>query len=67
VFDARTGVDLAGASPGLSSADWKLEEVHFTAPAGGLVRLTLTCRRTAGATRIEGSLDLRGLSMERRL
>lgn len=67
VFDARTGVDLAAGSPWLSSLDWKPAELGFTAPATGLVRLTLTCRRLPGATRIEGSLRLRQLSLERRI
>lgn len=66
VFDARTGVDLAAGSPWLSNLDWKHAELSFTAPAGGLVRLTLTCQRLPGATRIEGSLGLRHLSLERR-
>jgi hypothetical protein len=66
VLDARTGTDLAAASPWLSSLDWKPAEVSFTAPATGLVRLSLTCRRLLGATRIEGSVSLRHLSMERR-
>jgi tetratricopeptide (TPR) repeat protein len=66
VLDGRIDVDLAGASPWLSSTDWKREEVRFTAPADGLVRLLLTCRRMPGAPRIEGSVDLRNLSMERR-
>jgi hypothetical protein len=66
VFDARTGVDLAAASPWLCNADWKRAELVFTAPAAGLVRLTLTCRRLPGATRIAGSAGLRLLSLERR-
>jgi hypothetical protein len=66
VFDARKGIDLTAASPCLSSPDWKTEEVRFTAPAAGLVRVALTCRRVQGATRIEGSLALRHVSMERR-
>ena len=66
VFDARTGIDLAAASPWLSSPDWKHAELRFTAPAAGLVRLTLTCQRLPGATRIEGSVGLRHLSLERR-
>jgi hypothetical protein len=65
VFDARTGIDLEAASPCLSSPDWKRAELTFTAPAAGLVRLALTCRRLPGATRIEGSLGLRRLSLER--
>jgi hypothetical protein len=65
VFDARTGINLAPESPWLYSLDWKPEEVRFTAPAAGLVRLTLICQRMSGATRIEGSLELRGLAMER--
>jgi len=66
VFDSRTAADLATASPWLSNPDWKNAELRFTAPAGGLVRLTLTCRRLPGATRIEGSVGLRHLSLERR-
>jgi len=65
VFDARTGASLA-ASPRLSSMDWKNAELDFTtAPATVLARLTLTCLRLPGATRIEGGLSLRGLSVER--
>jgi tetratricopeptide (TPR) repeat protein len=65
VFDARTGSDLATASPWLSNPDWKPAELRFAAPAAGLVRLTLTCQRLPGATRIEGSLGLRQLTLER--
>src|SRR5580658_997954 len=65
VFDARTGISLATESHWLSSPDWKPEEVRFTAPTVGLVRLTLVCQRMTGATRIEGSVELRGLAMER--
>jgi hypothetical protein len=32
-----------------------------------LVRLSLTCRRLPGATRIDGSVELRALAIERRL
>jgi hypothetical protein len=65
VFDARTGASLA-ASPWLSSMAWKNAEMDFTtAPATVLVRLALMCRRLPGATRIEGGLSLRGLSLER--
>jgi len=63
-FDARSGIDLAIASPWLSSPDWKGGELRFTAPPGGLVRLALTCRRLPGATRIEGSAALRHVSIE---
>jgi len=66
VFDARTGIDLATVSPWLSSPDWKREELGFTAPGAGLVRLALTCQRLTGATRIEGSVELRHLSLEHR-
>jgi hypothetical protein len=66
VFDARAGIDLAAASPWLSSPDWKPAELGFTAPSAGLVRLTLICRRLPGATRIKGSVGLRHLSLERR-
>lgn len=64
-IDPRTGADLSAASPWLSSAGWTRAEVPFTAPAAGLVQLTLICRRIAGAKRIEGSLELRRLSLER--
>jgi tetratricopeptide (TPR) repeat protein len=63
VFDARRGMELAAASPWLSNTDWKPEEVRFTAPDSGLVRLTLICQRVQGATRIEGSLELRRLAL----
>ena len=66
VFDARTGADLAAVSPWLSSPDWKPAVMGFTAPPAGLVRLTLTCQRLPGATRIAGSVALRQLSLERR-
>jgi hypothetical protein len=66
VFDGRTDIDPAAASDWLSSPDWKREELHFTAPAGGFVRLTLSCQRLPGATRIDGSVELRQFSMERR-
>jgi len=65
VFDARTGMDLAAASPWLSSLDWKPAELSFRAPGSGLARLTLTSQRLPGSTRIEGTLALRDLSMGR--
>lgn len=64
-FDARTGVDLTASSPWLASASWKGDEMRFTAPSAGLARVTLTCRRLPGAMRIQGTLELRGLSIER--
>jgi hypothetical protein len=63
---ARTRIDLAPAWPWLSSPDWTPAELRFTAPDGGLVRLALVCRRLPGATRIQGSIALRHLSLERR-
>jgi hypothetical protein len=66
VFDGRTETDLANGSPWLSSPDWKHAEVRFAAPAGGLVRLALSSQRLAGAVRIDGTLELRDVSMERR-
>ena len=65
VYYGPKDIDVAAGSAWLSSAHWKPEELRFTAPAAGLVRLALTCRRMAGATRIQGSLELRGLSMGR--
>ena len=65
VYYGPKDIDVAGGSAWLSSANWKPEELRFTAPAAGLVRLALTCRRMAGATRIQGSFELRGLSMGR--
>jgi hypothetical protein len=66
VFDGCTETDLANGSPWLSSPDWKHAEVRFAAPAGGLVRLALSSQRLAGAVRIDGTLELRDVSMERR-
>ncbi|HTT60460.1 MAG TPA: tetratricopeptide repeat protein [Bryobacteraceae bacterium] len=65
ISDGRTGSDLPNTSPSLSSPDWKPAEWSFQAPASGLARLALTCRRVPGATRIEGSVELRRLSLER--
>lgn len=66
VFDSRTNADLAAGSPWLSSPDWKRDEFSFAATADTmLARLALTYQRLPGATRIEGSLDLRRLSLER--
>jgi hypothetical protein len=65
VCDARTGIDRAEPSPWLASEEWKRDEVCFHASACGLVRVTLVCRRLSGQTRIAGSVELRGLSMER--
>lgn len=65
VFDAKTGIDLATDSPYLSSVDWKKDALHFKAPIGGLVRLTLICQRVPGSTRIEGSVALRRVWLER--
>jgi len=66
VADARTGASLAASSPWLSSPAWKRDQLDFTtAPATTLARLALTCRRLPGATRVEGGLSLRGLSLER--
>jgi len=64
VYDARTGVDLAQDSPFLSSDEWKPAQVRFRAPACGLVRVTLVCRRVSGQTRIAGWVELRAASME---
>lgn len=66
VFDGPTGIDLTSSSPFLFSMEWKPEEVCFRAPARGLVRLALTCQRVPGATRVQGSIALRHVSMERR-
>jgi len=66
VFDGPTGIDLTSSSPFLCSPEWKPEEVRFRAPARGLVRLALTCQRVPGATRVQGSIALRHVSMERR-
>jgi len=62
VFDASTGAGLA-VSSWLAAADWRREEMSFSAPASGMVRLSLTCQRVPGATRLEGSLNLRRLSL----
>jgi hypothetical protein len=65
-FDPRTGIDLTTASPWLSSPDWKTDEARFIAPAAGLVCVALICQRVHGAARIDGSVALRRVSMERR-
>ncbi|HLY20313.1 MAG TPA: hypothetical protein VKR61_23960 [Bryobacteraceae bacterium] len=65
VYDARKGIDVATISPWLSGAGWKPEEVRFRAPDSAVVRLTLTCQRLPGATRLRGTVDLRGLALER--
>jgi len=65
VFDFRTGKDLGGASPRLSSADWTAGESYFTALNTRLARLALSYRRLPGTTRIEGTLFLRRLSLEK--
>lgn len=64
-IDARTGASLAAGSAWLSSAAWTQAEVAFTAPASGLVNLSLICRRLPGATRLAGSLELRRVWLER--
>ena len=65
VYDAASGRNLTDASPWLSRTDWKPADLSFTAPAGGLVRLTLTCQRVPGSQRVEGSIELRNLSLGR--
>ncbi|HVN05619.1 MAG TPA: hypothetical protein VMT86_14435 [Bryobacteraceae bacterium] len=64
-YDARTGAALASSSGWLANPDWKAGEVRFTAPPNGLVRVALSDQRVLGSTRIEGTLELRGVSMER--
>jgi hypothetical protein len=65
VYDARTGIDTATVSPWLSSPSWRPDEMRFRAPSSGVVRLTLTYQRVPGETRIQGTVDLRNLSLER--
>jgi hypothetical protein len=65
VYDARTGIDTATVSPWLSSASWKLDEMRFRAPASGVVRVTLMYQRAPGTTRMQGTIELRNLSLER--
>jgi hypothetical protein len=65
VFDARTGTDVTDQSPWLSSNDWRYAEVRFHAPESGVARLTVVARRMPGQIRIAGSVELRGLAMER--
>jgi len=50
----------------LSHDGWKDGSVSFRAPAGmRLARLDLSYRRAAGTTRIEGSIRLRNVALER--
>lgn len=64
--NAADGAPLASQSPWLSSPQWKDDEALFTAPAAvPLVRLALSYQRSPGATRIEGSVLLRNVSLER--
>ncbi|MGO4880067.1 MAG: tetratricopeptide repeat protein [Bryobacteraceae bacterium] len=65
VFNAPSGNDLVRGSPWLSSPDWQLSSLHFEVPAAGIVRVALTCQRQPGSTRIEGSLELRHVLLER--
>lgn len=61
----RPGAPFA-ASDSLSSENWTAQDLRFTSPPDvTLARLALTYRRALGTTRIEGSLTLRGLSLER--
>ena len=65
VYEARGGAALASSAGWLANPDWKTDEMRFTAPPDGLVRVALGDQRVPGTTRIEGTLELRGLSMER--
>jgi hypothetical protein len=57
------GVDLAVASPHLSSNSWKNESIVFAARDNTLARLVLCYRREPGTTRIEGAVSLRHLTL----
>ena len=66
VLDTAGGAQLIARSPWLSSPEWKTDETRFTAPASNpLVRLVLTYQSAPGATRIEGSVLLRRVELER--
>jgi hypothetical protein len=66
VQDIRTGARLAARSPWLSSPVWTDAEMLFTAEAaGGLARLILTYQSVPGTSRIEGSVLLSHLQLER--
>jgi hypothetical protein len=66
VLNAATGSDLASLSPWLSSPRWKSDAALFTAPADGpLARLALRYQRTPGTPRLDGSVLLRRVELER--
>jgi len=60
------GWQVAGASSApLASQEWKEEAVEFAAPAGGLARLALVYHRAPGTTRIEGTLWISQVKVDR--
>jgi len=65
VLDASNGADLAARSPWLSSPAWKADEVVFAAPPKALARLVLSYQAVNGAPRLEGSVLLSNLRLER--
>ncbi len=66
VQDVESGTRLAARSPWLSSPAWKNDEILFTAPAASaLARLVLTYQHLPGTPRLEGSVLISHLQLER--
>lgn len=66
VQDMQSGARLASRSPWLSSPAWKNDEMLFTAPASSaLARLVLAYQSVPGTPKIEGSVMISHMQLER--
>ena len=66
VQDVESGARLGARSPWLSSPAWKDDEIEFTAAsARALARLVLAYQRLPGTPRLEGSVLISRLQLER--
>jgi hypothetical protein len=59
-----TGQPIDIESPSLSSEDWAVATVSFTAPEACVCRLALDYSRPPGHTRLEGVVRLRRIALE---
>jgi hypothetical protein len=65
IVDATTAAKLSQSAADLSQQEWSEADLVFSTPPDvNLARLALTYHRVLGTTRIEGSLFLRGLTLE---